>query len=189
MTAPSFVTISDITASSAKATWEFISDATNGYLSQIRTFPGDVLVEQAVTGQFVVVRTFENLGSNTQYYVRVQTLQVGSRPASGFTSSNPFTTESVPGVPAAPTNLQITSSEIQGDQVVINLGWTDNATDELGYRVYRRLGTSGGYTNISGNLPANTQTYQDTAPAGGTIFYYVAAFNANGESISNIVQF
>ena len=188
MTAPSFVTISDITSSSAKATWEFISDATSGYLVQIRTSPDGVLVEQAVTGQFVVVKTFENLGANTQFFVAVQTNLVGSRPASAFTNSLPFTTDSIPGVPAAPTNLQAVNVTVDGDLLVVPLQWTDNATDEIGYRVYRRLGTSGGFTNISGNLAANTVTYQDTAPLGGTIFYYVAAFNANGESLSNTIS-
>ena len=57
-------------------------------------------------------------------------------------------------------------------QIVVN--WTDNSSNETGFRVYRRT-VSSGYIRINSPdpLPANTTTYVDTPPTTGDVYYYI----------------
>jgi fibronectin type 3 domain-containing protein len=61
----------------------------------------------------------------------------------------------------------------------INLSWTDNATNETGYRVERSTdGTT--WTVLTSSLPAGSTSYSDTTTAAGTTYSYrVQAFNAS----------
>ncbi|WP_169978968.1 fibronectin type III domain-containing protein [Tautonia rosea] len=61
----------------------------------------------------------------------------------------------------------------------INLSWTDNATNETGYRVERSTdGTN--WTVLTSSLPAGSTSYSDTTTAAGTAYSYrVQAFNAS----------
>jgi hypothetical protein len=78
----------------------------------------------------------------------------------------------------APGDLRYTYDCTTGS-VNITLTWKDKAKDEAGYRVYRdgvRLA----------ELPADTTTYSDIAPASGSYQYVVAAYNAGGEAPSRV---
>jgi len=198
--APATVTVSDITQTTAYASWSVVGDATNGYRAELRTFPGDVFVDVRITGSNSFVYTspaFSGLSSvvresdnSNRYYVRVRSNAVGSRPASTYTNSSDFAPEVISGTPNAPGSLQITNVSYDEPpvQADVTLSWLDNSSNELGFRVYRRVGTIGSFTNISGNLSANTTTYEDQgAPTGGSISYYVVSYNANGETPSNTV--
>ena len=80
-------------------------------------------------------------------------------------------------VPAAPTNLLAAAiGEFQ-----INLTWTDNATNELGFKIERSLdGTN--FTQIAQVLP-DTTSYRDLNRFPDTKYFYRArAFNAKGNS-------
>ena len=87
--------------------------------------------------------------------------------------------------PAAPTNLMASAAGTG-----IQLSFTDNADNELQFRVLRGPAAGGPFTQIA-TLPAatgtgSTVTYTDsTAQPGVTYFYEVAAFNAfNGGTSS-----
>ena len=82
--------------------------------------------------------------------------------------------------PDAPTGLTATPAST----TQINLAWTDNATDETGYRIYRS--TDGVDYSLIDTIAADLEAYSDTTVTGGTTYYYkVAAVNAGGESLSN----
>lgn len=194
--APASVAVSNITASSAYASWSFVSDATNGYLAQLRKVDGTangVFVDERETGSNSFVYTepvLAGMSPGNSYFVRVRSKAVGTRAASSYTLSTEFEPEVIAGTPNAPGSLAITTGDIEYDmdQADVPLTWTDNSANETGFRVYRRVGTIGSFQNISGNLAINTTTYLDEgAPIGGSISYYVVAFNANGESPSNTV--
>ncbi len=88
--------------------------------------------------------------------------------------------------PAAPTNLTLTP--VGGTSMSITLNWTDNATDETGYKVERSTnGTT--FTEIA-SLGANVTTYSDVTVAADVVYYYrVYAYNANGNSgFSNVAN-
>lgn len=94
-------------------------------------------------------------------------------------------------VPAAPTSLTATA-----DGQEIDLSWTDNASDETGYKIQRSNDVSPlSFTTID-TIAANSTSYtddgSDLSPAGlssGTTYYYrVIATNANGDSAPSNVD-
>ena len=84
--------------------------------------------------------------------------------------------------PAAPTALL--ASAVSSSQ--INLGWSDNASDESGYSIERSA--DGVNFSAIASTGAGVTAYSDSGlVAATTYFYRVAAFNANGNSAySNI---
>jgi len=99
-------------------------------------------------------------------------------------SANPATTQERPltltvlSLPAAPSNL-LASHGAAGE---VDLFWTDNASDETGYALFRSPDGNSGWGQIA-ELPAGSTSYQDTGLVGGaTYFYRVAALNDGGLS-------
>ncbi len=85
------------------------------------------------------------------------------------------------GAPAAPSQL---TAELDG--LVAALAWQDNASNEAGYRVYRRTGN--GAFSLVAELPAGSTAYRDESLAASTSYgFQVGAYNAAGERKSNTV--
>jgi len=83
-------------------------------------------------------------------------------------------------IPIAPTNLQGT---VNGTE--IDLSWTNNATNQQGFKIYKSIN---GITYSLLTTTSNT-SYADTGLAAGTYYYYVTAYNNQGESNpSNVVR-
>ncbi|UII30391.1 fibronectin type III domain-containing protein [Fulvivirga ulvae] len=85
-------------------------------------------------------------------------------------------------IPAAPDNLQATATNS------VSLTWSDNASDETGYKVERQTGT-GVYVEVA-DVAANSTSYTDNAVSPATNYNYrVYAYNAAGSSgYSNVVN-
>jgi Phage tail protein len=101
-------------------------------------------------------------------------------PATSVTPDLTFTTTSTATVPAAPSSL-VAAVQLDGS---IRLTWTDNASNETGYKVLRRTGGNT-FAVLSGatSLAANTTSYSDTVVAASTTYdYQVIAFNGQGDS-------
>ncbi len=80
--------------------------------------------------------------------------------------------------PAAPSALA--ASALSTTQ--IRLRWTDNADNEAGYRIDRKLGDSGTWQQLA-ELPANAAEFVDNGLAPNTHYVYrVLGFNAAGVS-------
>ena len=84
-----------------------------------------------------------------------------------------------PGV-AAPSGLTATAVGTTG----INLAWTDNATNETGFRVDRCSGAGcTTFAQVGTNLAANAAAFSDTGLTASTSYSYrVRAFNATDSS-------
>jgi probable HAF family extracellular repeat protein len=83
-----------------------------------------------------------------------------------------------PTPPATPTGLA--GQALSGARV--RLTWTDNADNELGFRVQRALGSQGSFVLV-GQVAANDTTFTDaTAKGGKTYRYRVQAYNLVGSS-------
>ena len=86
-------------------------------------------------------------------------------------------------VPVAPTDLTAT----QNGNASVDLAWTDNATSEAAYKVYRS--TDGvTYAEID-DIAAGSASYNDSAVnIVGLYYYYVAAYNVAGGANSNVAS-
>jgi len=138
------------------------------------------------------------VGNTTQAYF----YRVIANNAVGYSATPGFSTMLVTGVsepvvigtapaqaPLAPTNL--TAVLQTGPQVQLN--WTDNATNETGFIIERRV-LGGTFAPLPITVPANTGTgtvtYTDTTVAAGNTYeYQVRSVNAVGQSTpSNIAS-
>jgi hypothetical protein len=87
-------------------------------------------------------------------------------------------------IPGGPTNL--TGGFASANQ--INLTWTDNSANEVGYLLLRATSSDFASGLVSYDLPINTTTFSDTSVnVNNTYYYKISAFNALGVSTySNI---
>jgi len=122
--------------------------------------------------------------SNTTYVVTVTAPD--ENPIIFTSEVNGYTTEVVvassgtqlPSPPLAP----VISSFSNITETSLTINWVDNATNELGYRVYRSTVTVKPTIPIA-SLGPNTVTYTDSILSCGTTYYYwIEAYNTNGTS-------
>lgn len=138
------------------------------------TTPGGQGTTPIATG--VSLTSFSDSGvvGGQTYYYRVSAVNVSGEGA----RSNEAIATAILGPPAAPSLLSATS--IAADQVT--LSWQDNSTNEQGWYLLRRTGTTGSFTTIAA-IPAGTTTYANTGLSAGTIYQYaVVAYNVAGTS-------
>jgi hypothetical protein len=84
--------------------------------------------------------------------------------------------DSANGTPSVPNNPSATNA-----QTAINVTWTDQSSDETGFKVYRRLSAETEAKEIA--TAVTSSPYIDSNLTEGQIAYYsVAAYNENGES-------
>ncbi len=117
------------------------------------------------------------LAASTTYYYVVQ-----AQDAAGNTSGNSnqasATTLAGPQPPSAPSGLSATATS----SFDIYLSWTDNSSNESGFRIERKTGASGTYSEIA-TVGADTTSYGDTGLQPATSYTYrVRAFNSVGDS-------
>jgi len=80
--------------------------------------------------------------------------------------------------PSAPSNL--TATAVSSTQ--INLSWSDNSTNETGFKIEQKIGSSGTYAQIA-TVGANVVTYSVSGLSPSTTYYYrVRAYNSYGDS-------
>ena len=92
----------------------------------------------------------------------------------------------VSGSPVAPTSLTATAT-----QTGLRLNWIDNAVNETGYQVFRKLSTDSLYAQLNAIIPANGVVYLDsTVQLRKTYNYKVRAVNNTfSSSFTNVATF
>ncbi len=82
-------------------------------------------------------------------------------------------------LPAKPTALSATV--VSSGRV--DLSWTNNAPDALGFKVERKI-QNGTYVEIKGNVAASLPSYSDTGtPSSSTVTYRARTYNSYGNSL------
>ncbi|MCU1288828.1 MAG: hypothetical protein JWN60_1057 [Acidobacteria bacterium] len=139
----------------------------------------------ACTNFVEIVQTAANINAyndtgrtaNTVYRYRIRAFNSAGSSAYSNTAEETTLTQT-PTAPAAPSNLTAASTAAQ-----INLEWTDNATNEDGYKIERCQNAA--CTNFVeiGQVSSNAIDYSDMNITSNTVYRYrVRAFNAGGNS-------
>ena len=99
----------------------------------------------------------------------------------GGNSPDMIVCDSAISVPAAPTSITATNA-----QTSVNVTWTDQSSDETGFKIYRRLSSETEAKEIATAVLASP--YSDsTLTEGQEAYYSVTAYNDNGESVKSKV--
>jgi hypothetical protein len=172
-TAPSGLAATAVSSSQINLSWTDNSNNETGFRIERKTGSGGTYSQIATVGAGVTSYNNTGLSAGTTYFYRVRAYNTAGN--SSFSNEASATTSGT--VPAAPTGL--TASAISSSQ--INLTWTDNANNEVDYRVQRQIG-SGSFDPIA-TLGANSTSYSDTGVDPATTYTYrVRAWNAAGFS-------
>ena len=99
---------------------------------------------------------------------------------SNATNEASATTTSDETKPNAPTGVVATA--IDFDQ--IHLAWTDNADNESGFRIERKMGAEGEYSFV-GNVPGDVTSYTDKGLLPETEYFYRISSYVNGAQSSD----
>ncbi|MCY2954912.1 MAG: fibronectin type III domain-containing protein, partial [Planctomycetota bacterium] len=123
--------------------------------------------------------TYSNSGllADTEYYYQVRSKNAAG--ASAYCSQASGRTGVALVAPAAPSGLAATAISFQQ----VNLSWTDNSTNESGFRIERMQGAGGQWALVT-VVGGNVTTYNDTGLWADTDYSYrVQAENAAGVSV------
>lgn len=118
--------------------------------------------------------TATGLSPLTTYYFRVQAVNAGGFRESATVNA---TTPAAPAPPAAPTGL----TAVPFSNTEIQLTWTDNSTDETGFRIERSLDEVA-WSTVQTVAPGAT-TFTNINLTSGTVYYY-RVFAVKGETDS-----
>ena len=172
--APTGLNVTPVSGSEIDLSWTDTSNNETGFKIE-RSPDGSAWTQIATVG--ANIQTYQNTGlsAGTTYYYRVKAYNAGGDTAYTNTANTP-TYPPPPGVPTALTATAASSSQI-------NLGWTDNASTEDGFKIERSPNGSTSWTQIA-TVGVNVQAYNDsTGLSANTIYYYrVRAYNTGGTS-------
>jgi hypothetical protein len=176
--APTNLSATAVSSSQINLSWvDNSSDETGFKIERKRNTSYSSYSQIATVGANVT--SFQNTGlaAKTGYTYRVRAYN--SRGNSAYSNTASATTQSSSGSAlAAPSSLQATAASASQ----INLSWADNAGDETGFRVERKQGSSGSYSEIA-TVGANVTSYQSTGLTTATTYFYrVRAYNSAGSS-------
>ena len=178
-TAPTGLTAAASSSSQINLTWTDTSDEEAGF--KIERCAGESCTEfahLATVGANITSYSNTGLLGSTSYRYRVRAYNTSGD--SDYSNTASATTPAPPALPAAPTGL--TATAISRNQ--INLAWTDNATNEDGFKIERCRGaTCKNFSQIAIIVGANATTYSDTNVSPRTTYRYrVRAHNNGGNS-------
>jgi subtilisin family serine protease len=157
-------------------TWTDNSSNESGFKIERKTGVSGVFAEIATVAANVTTYLDTGLLANTTYIYRIRAYD--STGYSSYSDEAVATTPTPDVIPDAPNNfVAVTISSSQ-----IDLNWTDNSTNESGFRIERSLSESGPWTQIVVK-GSDITSHSDTGLSASTTYYYrVYAYNTAGNS-------
>jgi predicted acyltransferase (DUF342 family) len=172
--APRTLMATAASSSQIELAWTDYANNETGFYIERATASAGPFTQIASIGANIEKYSNTGLTSNTNYWYRVRAYNAVGNSAYSNTA-NAITLNTMPAAPTALSATAVSSCQI-------NLSWTDNATNETGFYVYRNTSsTKPGAATVS--LGANAATYCNTGLSANTTYYYwVCAYNNGGNS-------
>ena len=172
--APSNLQIVNVTNNSVDMRWNDNSVNEDGFKIERRRGTSGSFSQIHTVGVGVESYPDSGLNENTTYYYRIRAYNSAGN--SGYSDTASATTNL--SIPNAPSNLQATAFSTSQ----ISLSWTDNSDNEDGFKIERRRGTSGSFSQIH-TVGVGVESYPDSGLNENTTYYYrVRAYNSEGNS-------
>jgi len=141
-------------------------------ITQVAFYVNNTLFQTVSTAPYSVTYTPPTGGTYT-FQARATEVNHGTR--TGVSSQPSVTVVTVPNAPSALGAVIATVAQI-------DLRWTDNSDNETGFKIERKTGAGGTYSQIAA-VTANVTNYSDTGVSLGSTYYYrVRSTNFAGDS-------
>ncbi len=176
LNSPSALTAQAISSSQVILTWADRSATEDGFTIERSPITSTNYTAIATVNANATSFTDAGLGGGSKYWYRVRAFN--SNTTSAYSNQKQVTT--LNDFPVAPSALTVTSLLSN----TISLSWSDNSSNESGFKIQRKTGASGTYGDIK-TTAANITVYSDHDGAlkdGTSYFYRVCATNSAGES-------
>jgi hypothetical protein len=172
--APTGLTAGETGSTTVTLGWTDGADNENLFRIERKKGAGGVFAEITTRPENSTSFGDSGLSPNTTYFYRVMACNAGGCSAPSNVAD--ATTWNVP--PEAPTGLSAAAT----GSTTVDLSWTDLSDNETGFRVERKEGAAGVFSE-AGTVAANTTSFPDTGLSPNTTYYYrVFAFNPSGDS-------
>jgi chitodextrinase len=181
---PSNLAASVVSSNQVNLSWTDNATNESGYKIQRKTGTGN-FADIGSTGADIA--TFSDIGltPNTNYTYRVYAYNSAGNSLQ-YSNEVMITTNngSIVTIPLAPTNL----SGILISQNQVNLTWTDNSSDETGFKIERKI-AAGNFVLID-SVASNVTNYSNTGLASSTSYAYrICSYNTAGNSLQYSNEF
>jgi hypothetical protein len=179
--APSNLSAASTSSVQVKLTWKDNSSNEAVFLVEIASAYAGPWSRVGIVSANTTSYTKSNLTSGSTYYFRVRASnRTGASPYSNTASAS--TSASLPAAPSSLTAAPASTSQI-------NLAWTDNSADEIGFDIETSSSSSGPWSTVA-SVGAGVKSYAVIGLAPASTYYYRAhAKNAVGDSpYSNVAS-
>jgi len=161
--------IDDVTVTAAASSYDG---------TEYQYLQGTSMAAPHVSGLAALIKAQSSSLTNIEIKARIENTVDSKGSLSGKVATEGRVNANNSLVPPTPSGLSASAASF----TQIDLSWTDNSPNESGFKIERKTGSGGSYSQIA-TVSANTTSYSSTGLSEATIYYYrVRAYNSAGNS-------